>query len=222
VLWKTLLPSEDGEALRKMGDPWQSPGFLSETPQARSWFALYTVARHEKRVAQYLAMRDIEHYLPLYRSRRRWADGSRVTLDLPLFPGYIFVHIERSERGRVLAIGSALAMVVGTGGEPAALPDATIEALRSGINAHGVEPHPYLIAGQRVRICSGAFTGLEGIVVRCKSEYRVVLTLEHIARSFSVELGWENLEPIPANASSAKLPAFSLEYRAHTGASAPA
>jgi hypothetical protein len=54
--------------------------------------------------------------LPLYRSQRKWSDGSRVTLDLPLFPGYLFVHIKRTERVRVLDVPGTLAVVAGRGG----------------------------------------------------------------------------------------------------------
>ncbi len=95
------------------------PGLMPDGPQAPRWFALYTASRHEKRVAQHLSQREIEFYLPLYKSERKWSDGSRVTLDLPLFPGYLFIHIQRSERSRVLGVPGALAVVGGTGGEPA-------------------------------------------------------------------------------------------------------
>ena len=81
------------------------------TPPTR-WFALYTASRHEKRVAQHLSQREIEFYLPLYKSERKWRDGSRVTLDLPLFPGYLFIHIRRSERSRVLGV---LSVCIGIG-----------------------------------------------------------------------------------------------------------
>lgn len=163
------------------------------------WFALYTTARHEKRVAHHLGQREIEHFLPLYRAQRKWSDGSRVTLELPLFPGYLFVRVPRTERVRVLEVPGALTMVVGTGGQPAALPDALIQTLRSGLATANVEPHPLLAAGQRVRICAGAFAGLEGVVLRSKNRYRVVLTLEHIMRSFSVELAVGDLEVIPGS-----------------------
>jgi transcription antitermination factor NusG len=163
-------------------------------PQASKWFALYTASRHEKRVAQHLGQREIEFYLPLYRSERKWSDGSRVTLDLPLFPGYMFVHIRRDERGRVLGVPGALSVVSGTGGAPAWLPDATIDALRSGLAARPARPHPLLTAGQRVRIRSGALAGFEGIVVRSKNGCRVVLTLEHIMQSYAVEVAQEDLE----------------------------
>ena len=164
----------------------------------RKWFAVYTSSRHEKRVAQHLTQREIEFYLPLYRSERKWSDGSRVTLELPLFPGYLFVHILRSERARVLGVPGMLAVVGGTAREPVALPDEAIEALRSGLHLRCVEPHALLTIGQRARIRTGALAGMEGVVLRKKNSYRVILTLEHIQRSIAVEVDEGDLEPIEA------------------------
>lgn len=160
------------------------------------WFAVYTASRHEKKVAQHLTQRNIEHYLPLYRSDRKWSDGSKVTLELPLFSGYLFVHIRRSERVRVLDVPGALAVVGGTGREPVPLPDEAVDALRSGLHLRRAEPHPLLAVGQRARIRSGALAGMEGIVVRKKNGLRVVLTLEYIQRSIAVEVAGEDLEPL--------------------------
>ena len=176
------------------------PGLMPSGAQPSRWFALYTASRHEKRVAQHLSQREIEFYLPLYKSTRKWSDGSRVTLDLPLFPGYLFIHIQRSERSRVLGVPGALAVVGGTGGEPAWLPDATIDALRSGLETRPARPHPLLTVGQRARIRSGALTGFEGIVVRNKNSFRVVLTVEHIMQSYAVEVALEDLEPLTPGA----------------------
>lgn len=172
------------------------PSLLSSGAQTPRWFALYTASRHEKRVAQHLRQREIDFYLPLYKSERKWSDGSRVTLDLPLFPGYLFIHIQRSERNRVLGVPGALAVVGGTGGEPAWLPDATIDALRTGLEARPAQPHPLLTVGQRVRIRSGALSGFEGIVTRNKNSFRVVLTVEHIMQSYAVEVALEDIEPL--------------------------
>ena len=167
-----------------------------DMPQISKWFALYTTSRHEKRVAQHLSQRQIECYLPLYRAERRWSDGSRVTLQLPLFPGYLFIHIQRNERVRVLEVPGALAVVSGTGGEPSPLPDATIDALRAGLELRPARPHPFMTAGQRVRIRKGALAGFEGIVVRNKNSLRVVMTLEHIMQSYAVEVDLDDLEPL--------------------------
>jgi transcription antitermination factor NusG len=176
------------------------PGLMSGEAQPPRWFALYTASRHEKRVAQHLSQREIEFYLPLYKSTRKWSDGSRVTLDLPLFPGYLFIRIQRSERSLVLGVPGALAVVGGTGGEPAWLPDATIDTLRSGLETRTARPHPLLTVGQRARIRSGALTGFEGVVVRNKNSFRVVLTVEHIMQSYAVEVALEDLEPLTADA----------------------
>lgn len=171
---------------------------------ATGWFALYTTARHEKSVAHSLCQREIEHFLPLYRAHRKWSDGSRVTVNLPLFPGYLFVRVQRADRVRVLEVPGALTMVAGTGGLPAALPDATIQKLRLGLASGKIEPHPLLLAGQRVRIRAGLFAGLEGVVLWNKNSCRVVLTLEHILCSFTAELAAAEVELIPASQRAAR------------------
>jgi transcription antitermination factor NusG len=196
-----LHPSEDGEALRTsvFEDARAESnvgGVTTEVTGAARWFAVYTTCRHEKRIAQHLSQREIEHYLPLYRADRKWRDGSRVTLELPLFPSYLFVRIKRSDRARVLSVPGALAIVGGTGGEPAPLPENAIEALQGGLKEHRIEPHPLLCVGHSARIRSGAFAGMEGIVVRKKSGFRIVLTLEQIMQSVAVELNEDDVEPL--------------------------
>jgi len=175
------------------------PIFAPPELTAARWFAVYTNSRHEKRISQHFTQRQIEHYLPLYSSERKWRDGSRVTLDLPLFPGYIFVHIRKAERASVLSVPGALAVVGGTGGEPAALADSAIEALRAGLSEGKLEPHPLLRVGQAARVRSGAFAGMQGIVVRKKNGFRVVITLEQIMQSIAVEIDERDLEPIGTN-----------------------
>jgi len=173
-----------------------APLFLPETRSVPMWFVAATVPRHEKRVEQHFSRRCVEHYLPVYRSRRKWRNGLKVVLDLPLFPGYIFVRIKRTERVRVLEVPGVLAIVSGTAGEMAPLSKADIEALRSGLHLRQAEPHPLLMVGQRVRIRSGALAGMEGIVVRKMKSLRVVLTMDLIMQSVSVEVDGEELEPV--------------------------
>src|SRR6266700_4843387 len=80
------------------------------------WYAAYTCANHEKCVAAELRARNLEHFLPLYTSVRRWRDR-RVQLELPLFPGYVFVRLALLDRLRVVQIPSVVRMV-GFGGLP--------------------------------------------------------------------------------------------------------
>src|SRR5579885_650192 len=100
-----------------------------------AWYAAYTCSRHEKRVAQQLEERGISHFLPLYRSVRRWKDR-RKELELVLFPGYVFVHIDLKDRLRILQLPSVVRFV-SFNGQPAALQDNEIELLSKGL-ASGV------------------------------------------------------------------------------------
>ncbi len=161
---------------------------------APNWFAVHTSPRHEKRVEQHFRQRDIEHYLPVHRSPRKWRNGLKVVLDLPLFPGYIFARFNWTQRVRVLQVPGVLAILRGTAGEGAPLPEAEIDALRSGLHLRQAEPHPLLTVGQRTRIRSGALAGLEGIVVRKQNSLRVVLTLDLIMQSIAVEIDGAELE----------------------------
>jgi transcription antitermination factor NusG len=158
------------------------------------WYALYTCANHEKQVAAELEARTVEHFLPLYSSVRRWKDR-RVTLDLPLFPGYVFVRLALPDRLRVVQIPS-VARLVGFGGLPVALPDAEIAILRSGLSERlRAGPHAFLAVGRRVRIIGGPFAGLEGVLERRKNNLRVVVSLDLIRTSVAVDVDAADVAP---------------------------
>jgi transcription antitermination factor NusG len=158
------------------------------------WYALYTCANHERRVATELHARTVEHFLPLYSSVRRWKDR-RVTLDLPLFPGYVFVRLALPDRLLVVRIPSVVRLV-GFNGQPAALPDEEMEILRSGLcQSLRAEPHPFLTVGRRVRITGGPFTGLEGVLRRKRNSPRVVISLSLIQRSVAVDVDVADVAP---------------------------
>jgi len=159
------------------------------------WYAAQTCANHEKHVLEQLSQRTVEAYLPLYASVRRWKDR-RVRLELPLFPGYVFVRLALRDRLRALQTPSVVRLV-GFGGQPAALPDQEIDALRQGLTRDmRLEPHPYLKVGHRVRVRAGPLQGLEGILVRKKNVSRFVISLDLIMRSVAAEIDVAELEPV--------------------------
>lgn len=165
---------------------------LEASPQ---WFAAYTTPRHEKAVMRQLDVHRIESFLPLYSSLRRWKNGCRVKVNLPLFPNYVFVRVARRDSVKVLQLPGVLS-IVSTGREPSALPHSEIEALRASLPRRPFEPHPYLVAGEKVRIASGSLAGMTGVLLRKKNEFRVVLTLDLIRQSVSVEIGIDEIEPL--------------------------
>jgi transcription antitermination factor NusG len=157
------------------------------------WYAIYANANHEKRVAQQLGQRSIKHLLPLYESVRRWKDR-RVRLQMPLFPGYVFVRFALRDRLQVLQIPGVVRLV-SFAGQPAPLREEDVHALQSCLS-HGsqVEPHPYLQAGRRARVRSGPLQGLEGIVLRRKNRTRFIISIDLIMRSMAVEIETDALE----------------------------
>jgi transcription antitermination factor NusG len=199
---KTLL-SKEGEALTQIAitpplrlvpnlakqdvDP-----HLSCSP---NWFAVFTTPRHEKRIAWHCEQRQIECFLPLYRTTHRWKNRCNAQLELPLFPNYLFVRIDWRERVRVLNV-SGVYRIVGEGRDPHPVPDDYIEMLRDSLSAHRMEPHLGIEIGERVRIIVGPLAGQTGILLRKKSELRVVLEVEMLARSIAVELTHEQIEPV--------------------------
>jgi transcription antitermination factor NusG len=159
------------------------------------WFAVYTCANHEKRVAAQFEARRVDHLLPLYSSVRRWKDR-RVRLELPLFPGYLFVRLGLGARLRVLEVPGVVRLI-GFNGQPYPLPDHEIETLRTGVmSASRFEPHPYVTIGSRVRVVRGPLQGMEGILIRKKNLYRVILTIGVIAKSAAVEVDALDIERI--------------------------
>jgi len=173
------------------------------------WYAVYTCANHEKRVAAELHARTIENFLPVYTSVRRWKDR-QMRLELPLFPGYVFVRLALCDRQRVVRVPSVVRLV-GFGGLPTALPDAEMEIMRSGLSQSlGAEPHPFLTVGRHVRITGGPFAGLEGVLKRKKSNLRVVVSLELIRRSVAVDVDAADVVPLKKTAQPPSSKAISL------------
>jgi transcription antitermination factor NusG len=177
-----------------MGQAEYIPAITAELPldTGTKWYAVYTSANHEKHVAEQLERRSVENFLPLYESVRRWKDR-RVRLQLPFFPGYVFVRMSSRDRLKVLQV-PGVAHLVEFGGKPAPVPEEDIQAIRACLaGLHGVQPHRYLKRGQRVAVTSGPLAGLTGIVIRQKKCTCLVISFDLLMRSVAVELDSSDL-----------------------------
>ena len=194
--WNSLTNASAVSATRAVESARGTLPVLPEAYCVVQWYAAYTCANHEKRVAEQLDVRDIQHFLPVYESVRRWRDR-RVKLELPLFPGYVFVRMALRDRLQVVQVPGVVRLV-GFDATAAALPEEEIEALRSSL-AKGVRavPHPFLKEGHRVRVKNGPMAGLEGILRRRKSRARLVVSLDLIQRAVALEIDEASVGPVP-------------------------
>jgi transcription antitermination factor NusG len=159
------------------------------------WHALYTRHQHEKAVAAVLRQKGLEVFLPLYATAHRWKDRTK-QLALPLFPCYVFVRGGLDCRQAVLTTPGVFSFV-GCAGRPEEIPEADMEAifriLRSTLQ---VEPHPFLRCGDQVRVNSGPLEGIEGILVRKKGLFCLVLSVEMLQKAVAVEVDASTVERI--------------------------
>jgi transcription antitermination factor NusG len=170
-----------------------------------NWYAIYTRHQHEKTVAETISNNGFEVFLPLYSIVRQWKDRKK-HLFLPLFPCYVFLHGGLDRRMKVLSTPGVFS-IVGIGGQPVAIQATEIEAIRRAVTSDlRVEPHPFLQCGDRVRVKAGPMKGTEGILIRKKSSFRLILNAELLQRSIAVEVDALSIETLPHQLATRSLP----------------
>jgi transcription antitermination factor NusG len=152
-----------------------------------AWYAIYARHQHEKTVAKILTSRGFETLLPVYQAARRWKDRTKV-LSLPLFPCYLFVKGGIERRLDILTTPGIYALV-SSAGRPSPIPPAEIDAIRLAVESGApIEPHPFLRSGDLVRVRYGPLAGIQGILVRTKKIYRLVLSVEVLGQAAALEV----------------------------------
>lgn len=166
-------------------------------PQEAVWFAVHTRARHEKVIAQRLREKGVATFLPLVKTVHRWSDR-RKTVELPLFNSYLFVNLAPTHENRLrVLMEDGILGFVGVRRQGIAIPDEQIEAIRILIAQQlPYSSHPFLKIGQRVRVRSGALSGMEGILVSRSGEHTLVISVDALQRSLGVRIEGYDVEPV--------------------------
>ncbi|MFQ5788187.1 MAG: transcription termination/antitermination protein NusG [Thermodesulfobacteriota bacterium] len=163
----------------------------------KNWFAVYTRARHEKIVNSSLAEKDIETFLPLIDVISRWKDRKK-KVQLPLFPGYLFVNMNLMELNEIFNVLNThgVVRILGNNGEPIPIPIEQIEATRKLIETKlKFSPFPYYPEGTEVVVVRGPLEGVRGRILQIRGTYRLILSVNLIKRSVSVEVDIRDIEP---------------------------
>lgn len=162
---------------------------------AEAWYAIYTKFQHEKSAAGFLEKKDFEVFLPVYRAAHQWCDRHQL-VTLPLFPCYLFLRTSVDRKLEVLRTGG-VRWFVENANRACEISDQEINTLRRVCSlGAGVLPHPFLRQGDQVRVRTGPLAGTDGIFVRTKNQYRVVISVELLRKGVSVEVARGDIERI--------------------------
>ena len=159
------------------------------------WYALYVRSRHEKVVESGLRGKGYAAFLPFYRTKRRRIDRI-AAIDVPLFPGYVFCRFDSNNRLPILTT-PGLVRIVGPGNRPEPVDDHEIASIRTiALSGRPVQPWPFLRTGQRIRLEAGPLMGAEGIFLRVKNEYHLVVSITLLQRAVSVVVEKDAVAPL--------------------------
>jgi transcription antitermination factor NusG len=151
------------------------------------WFAIRVKSNYEKPVSTTLRGKGFEEFVPMYRARRQWSDRIK-TVDLPLFPGYLFCRLDLSKRLPLLTTPGFL-YVVGKGRTPEPVDENEISAIQRVVSSGlPLAPWPSLAVGQKVRLERGPLRGVEGVVSKIAGEHRIYVNASLLQRSVCVQV----------------------------------
>jgi len=153
------------------------------------WYAVYVKSRSEKKVLQTLADKDIEAYLPIQKKLRQWSDRKKL-VEMPLMPGYVFVHITRKDYDRVLQTEHVVCYIT-FGGKAAPVRDEDIESLKRMLHQDQIKvelTREDLKPGEQVEILSGPLMGMKGELVQIKGKNKVGIRLQPVGYTVMVEV----------------------------------
>jgi len=156
---------------------------------------LYVRSRHEKVVESGLRGKGYCAFSPFYRTKRKRVDRI-AAIDVALFPGYVFCHFDSNKRLPILTT-PGIVRIVGPGNKPEPVDDIEIASIRTlALSGHPVQPWPFLRSGQRIRLQAGPLMGAEGIFLRVKDEYHLVVSITLLQRAVSVVIEKDAVTPL--------------------------
>lgn len=161
----------------------------------KHWYAVYTIVRHEKKIASLFSLKELDNYCPIVEVASQWKDRKKI-VHSPLFPGYLFVNINHENRWDVLNTPGVV-RILGQGKELVTVPYEQIETIRRLVESRiRFDPYTYFEGGREVEVVRGPLTGARGRIVERRGNYRLILSVDLIQRSVSTEVDIDDVELI--------------------------
>ena len=171
---------------------------MNSDQDSKKWLAVYTKPRHEKAVEKEFQKKGFEVYLPMLKERRKWSDRKK-WVEFPLFRSYVFVRTKINNTQIVLQTPGVV-KVIKFGEKVAVVRNESIEAIKLMIEGgYNPEPLNYFIKGDPVEVKDGPLKGLVGEVIRLDKNDRLVVRIDTIQHSISIQIDRGFLKPIKIN-----------------------
>ena len=171
---------------------------MSETEAGRNWYAVCVRSRFEFKIEKNLSKKGIEIFLPAVKVRRRWTDRNKLVI-FPLFPGYLFVNIDKNSAERKTVIGAhgVVRYVCMSPGVPEPIAEDQIMSLKKAAeNDISLESYPAIKEGNRVRIKSGPLAGIEGMMVKKEKNSLLVLSVDILQKGAALKIDASEVERV--------------------------
>ena len=168
--------------------------------QEKSWYTLLTRSRFETVVFNDIQKKSIEVFLPKIKKRSQRKDR-KMMINVPLFPGYLFVNISLDPREQLSVLKTMGAVrLLGYSSGPVPVPTSHIESLKivTGVGNDVISGTcGTMEKGERVLVVRGPFSGVHGEFLRYKGKDRVIIKIETLGQFAGVEIDREDLEILP-------------------------
>ncbi len=163
-----------------------------------AWYALHTKSRFENVVHEGLNKKSLEVFLPKIKVRSKRRDR-KLMIQVPLFPGYIFVKTDLNPNEHIEILKTTGAVrLVGNRDGPLSITDDTIESLRIMVaTEYPITTGSRFKTGDRVMVVEGPLAGVIGAFVRYKGQGRVVVHIEALGQYAAVEVSEDDVEKLP-------------------------
>jgi transcription antitermination factor NusG len=157
----------------------------SDIHSGACWWVLRTKSRQEKAVATTLSAWDIHHFLPLVKAQR-FIGNRKINVELPLFPGYVFLHGDRDHTFQIDRT-KRLACILSVDNQQQL--HRQLDNLRKAICVEAsFDPYPYLSHGVWAEVNSGPYKGIQGKVDREALPSKLILQVDLLQTAMALEL----------------------------------
>ena len=160
--------------------------YLIGTLSEHRWYPVYCKPNKEKKLAEMAGKNSISWYLPTFL-HHRMTRGHRIETQIPMFPGYLFLQLNRQQNWQVKTSGLALRILpVTEKTEPNLIKDLNvIRGFELLSRTQPVKVRADLVPGKPFTIAHGQFKGTEGVIVKRKNRTEFIVHLDFLNYSLA-------------------------------------